>query len=53
MTCPLTFSSPPVAPVEAYRESSDEVGCRILENLEMGELRGSCKMLDMNRTRAP
>jgi hypothetical protein len=49
MTWPLIFSSPPVAPVEAYRESIDEAGCRVLENLEMGELRGSYRILDTDR----
>lgn len=41
MTCPLTFSSPPVACVVAYRDSNEAVGWRILENLGIGELRGS------------
>lgn len=45
ITCPLIFSSPPVACVEAYRERKEEAGCRALENREMGELRGSCKRL--------
>ena len=40
MTCPLTFSSPPAGPVEAYRARNDVVGDRMLENLEMGA-RGS------------
>ena len=40
MTCPLTFSSPPV---EAYRANTDEVGVRIVENLEMVDDRGTCE----------
>ena len=40
MTWPLTFSSPPVEPVEAYRARNDVVGDRMLVNLEMGA-RGS------------
>ena len=36
MTWPLTFSSPPVGPVEAYRARNEVVGDRMFENLEIG-----------------
>jgi hypothetical protein len=50
MTCPLTFSSAPAACVVAYRDTNDEVGCRDLDNLERGVLRGSCVKLATNGT---